>query len=223
MPLVYRHIQFVCVSESTETALASVGINPASIALVRCGVDSSAWQTLPPRSTEPLFVVLGRLVANKRVEILLRAWERVRPAIGGRLLVVGDGPERERLQALAGQGVIFAGHVDDPQKWRMLASSWLLLNASMREGWGIAVMEAAASGTPSIGFDVPGIRDAISDGLSGVLVDDEEGLVATWIRLAQDGDERSRLGDGARHRAGEFSWPRTVDEFEKVLRKVVYH
>jgi glycosyltransferase involved in cell wall biosynthesis len=221
MPLAYRGRQFVCVSASTREALAAVGVEPARIAELPCGVEAPASQWLPPRSSEPLFVALGRLVANKRIELLLRAWEQVRPVTGGRLLVIGDGPERDRLQVLAGEGVTFAGRVDDAEKWRLLASSWLLLHVSMREGWGIAVMEAAAVATPSIGFNVLGVSDAIVDGVSGVLVASEDELIATWIRLAQDGEERNRLSDGAIRRAAEFTPAHTVDEFEKVLQRAV--
>lgn len=128
------------------------------------------------RSPEPLFVAVGRLVEYKRIDLLLRLWERVRPVTGGRLVIVGDGPERDRLTQLAGPGVEFAGHVSEAEKHRLLCAAWLLLHPSAVEGWGLVVTEAATRETPTVAFDVPGLRDSVVDGETGVLAHGESSL-----------------------------------------------
>jgi glycosyltransferase involved in cell wall biosynthesis len=81
-----------------------------------------------PRSPEPLFLALGRLAEYKRIDLLLRLWDRVHPVIGGRLVIAGDGPERGYLESLAGPGVTFTGRVSEAEKHRLLGSAWLLVH-----------------------------------------------------------------------------------------------
>ena len=166
-------------------------------------------------------MVLGRLVPHKRVDLLLRAWRVVQPIVGGELVVIGDGPERRWLDTLKGPGVRFAGHVSEEEKWRLLHRAWLLVHGAHHEGWGIAVVEAAACGTPALAFDVPGVRDAVLDGQTGVLVDYETELAAAWVHLAGDEQWRRRLGSAARQRAEELSWDTTVSQFLAVAEEAV--
>ena len=154
MPLVYRGVSFVANSPSTASALASIGVDPGRVHVVYPGVDPPAV-TGVARSPEPLFVCVGRLMPHKRVDLLLRVWEQVEPVVGGRLVVIGDGPERASLESVAGRGVIFAGRVGEVEKWRWLGQAWGLVHPAQHEGWGIVITEAALVGTPSIGFDVP--------------------------------------------------------------------
>jgi glycosyltransferase involved in cell wall biosynthesis len=103
--------------------------------------------------------------------------------------------------------------VSEAEKWRLLRRSWLLVHGAHHEGWGIAVVEAAACGTPALAFDVPGVRDAVVDGETGVLVDFEAELAGAWVTLAADEQWRARLGVGARRRADGLSWGATVTQF----------
>ena len=219
MPWAYRHHLFVAVSPSTAEDLEALGVAPTSIRIVHNGVD------LPPRTgrkaAEPLFAAVGRLVPHKRYDMLARAWRRVRPHIGGRLVVVGEGPERATIEAMDVPGLELLGHVPPDVKERVLEEAWLLLHPSELEGWGLVIMEAAAHATPTLGFDVRGVRDAVVAGTTGVLVDDEDQFVDAWRRLAADAQEREQLGAAARARAELFSWDRTVDEFEKIAEEAI--
>lgn len=155
----------VAVSPSTAHALRAIGVERDRIRVVHNGVEEPG--PCAERSAEPLFVAVGRLVEYKRIDLLLRLWERVRPVTGGRLVIVGDGPERGRLERIAGPGVEFAGHVSEAEKHRLLCAAWLLLHPSAVEGWGLVVTEAATRRTPTIAFDVPGLRDSVVDGETG--------------------------------------------------------
>jgi len=83
------------------------------------------------------------------------------------------------------------------------------------------IMEAAAAGTPTLAFDVRGVRDSVVDRRTGVLVDDDEAFAAAWIRLAGDATERRRLSDAARRRASELTWDRAVTAFDAVVHEAV--
>ncbi|WP_406301709.1 glycosyltransferase family 4 protein [Streptomyces sp. NBC_00879] len=201
----------VAVSPSTADALHGLGVPRERIRLVHNGVEEPG--PLSPTSAEPLFLAVGRLVEYKRIELLLRLWERVRPVTGGRLVIVGDGPERTRLEALAGPGVTFAGRVSEAEKHRLLCAAWVLLHPSLVEGWGLVVTEAAARYTPAIGFDVPGLRDSIEDGVTGVLARGESSFAAAWCTLALSPERREALGRAAGQRAAQFRWGATVRQF----------
>ncbi|MET8824850.1 glycosyltransferase family 4 protein [Streptomyces sp. NPDC004610] len=204
----------VAVSPSTAQALGALGVAPDRIRVVHNGVEEPGPVT--GRSPEPLFVAVGRLVEYKRIDLLLRLWERVRPVTGGRLLIVGDGPERERLERLAGPDVTFTGHVSEAEKHRLLCAAWLLLHPSAVEGWGLVVTEAAARGTPTVAFDVPGLRDSVVDGETGVLVRGESSFAAAWCSLALSAPRRGAMGETALGHAAGFRWERTVRRFRAV-------
>ena len=156
---------------------------------------------------------------HKRVERALALWPRVRAKTGGELVIVGDGPERDRLQALAGEGVTFTGSVPDAAKGRELGAAWLLIHPAHHEGWGVVIIEAAAAGVPTVAYDVEGVRDAVVDGETGVLAADDDAFVDAWVQLATDDRAPDADGRGLRRGAAMFTWAATVDRFESVVRE----
>jgi glycosyltransferase involved in cell wall biosynthesis len=214
MPWVHRRNLFLTVSGSTAAALEELGVARDRIREICNGVQPAP--PLAPRSPEPLFLALGRLTGYKRLEVLLRLWERVRPVTGGQLLIAGDGPERRRLETLAGPGVTFTGRVSEEEKHRLLCAAWLLLHPAMIEGWGIVVTEAALRGTPAIGFRVPGLCDSVIDGETGRLVNSEGEFASAWASLAIDHRARQRLARAARERALLLHWSAAIDGFTQV-------
>jgi glycosyltransferase involved in cell wall biosynthesis len=220
MPLAYRRVPFVANSPSTASALERIGVDSDRIHIVNPGVDPPAISGVE-RSNEPLFVCAGRLMPHKRVDLLLRVWDRIHQVVGGRLIVIGDGPQRPFLETIAGPEVTFAGRVSEQEKWLLLSQAWGLVHTAQHEGWGIVITEAALVGTPSIGFDVPGVRDAIVDGTSGIIVGSEEELARRWIELATNRALRERLSAGARRHSSNFAWGRIAQEFESVAQLAV--
>ncbi|MDH3293593.1 MAG: glycosyltransferase family 4 protein, partial [Acidimicrobiia bacterium] len=189
MPLVYRRSIFIAVSPSTSRELQRLGVAADRIRIVH---NSTAVPTEPLAATDPvpLFVACGRLVPHKQFHLLLEHWPTVRAATGGRLVIIGEGPERSRLEDLLTEGASLAGRVDEDERDRLLARATALLHPSYVEGWGLVIMEAAAQGTPAVGFDVPGVRDSIVDGETGWICHDVDHLVKQWIATTAD---RERL------------------------------
>jgi glycosyltransferase involved in cell wall biosynthesis len=220
MPRIYRRRHIVAVSESTADDLVGIGFDRDRIEVVEMGVEMPSGEP-EPRSPTPRFVVLSRLVPHKRVENALLAWEKVRPSVGGELIVIGDGPERARLERLAGEDVTFLGSVSEAAKHRELASSWLLVHPAHHEGWGTVVMEAASFGTPALAYRVRGVRDSVVHGQTGMLADDDESFADAWIRLASDDQCRTSMSRAAEARAMSFSWDRATGAFERVLRQSI--
>jgi glycosyltransferase involved in cell wall biosynthesis len=219
MPWTHRDNLFLTVSDSTADALREIGVADDRIRQICNGVVQP--DPLLPRSPEPLFLALGRLTEYKRIDILLRLWERVRHVVGGQLVIAGDGPERSRLEALAGPGVIFTGRVSEEEKHRLLCSAWLLLHPALIEGWGIVITEAAIRGTPVIGFNVPGLRDSVVNGQTGLLVTTEGQFASAWASLALDRQRSEAMGVAARDRADRLHWSAAVEGFAQVAEEAL--
>ncbi len=117
----------------------------------------------------------------------------------------------------------FLGFVSEEEKRDLLQRSWIHLLTSVKEGWGISNMEAAACGTPTIASDVPGLRDSVVDGQTGFLVPhgDVDVLSQRIEELLDDEEKRVRLGDGARSFAERFSWDASARAMEHFLQERV--
>jgi glycosyltransferase involved in cell wall biosynthesis len=218
LPLVYRRTHFIADSDSTVHDLLDLGVEPAHVHLMNLGVDVIEPDGPVARSETPMFLTLGRLAPNKRLDLLLDHWAQVGPQTGGTLVIAGDGPERDHLAARVAaepalRGVVLEGRVTEARKAELLRQAWLMVHPAEREGWGLTIIEAAQGGTPSLGYRVAGVKDAVVDGTTGVLVDTDEEFVKEWIALSQQSDRRAELGRAAAVRAREFTWERTVDDF----------
>ncbi|OBB87639.1 glycosyl transferase [Mycobacterium colombiense] len=227
-PRVNRHNQYVTVSLPSARDLVTLGVDGAQIAVVRNGLDRAPAQSLSgPRSAAPRVVVLSRLVPHKQIEDALEAVARLLPRTPGlHLDIVGDGWWRERLvehvQRLGiGSAVTFHGHVDDVTKHHVLQGAWVHLLPSRKEGWGLAVVEAAQHRVPTIGYrSSGGLSDSIVDEVTGILVDSHAELVDRLEELLGDPVLREQLGAKAHTRSGEFSWAQSADAMCGVLEAV---
>jgi glycosyltransferase involved in cell wall biosynthesis len=227
-PRVNRRNQYVTVSLPSARDLVALGVDTERIAVVRNGLDEAPARTLSgPRSAAPRVVVLSRLVPHKQIEDALVAVAELRRRIPGlHLDIVGDGWWRKRLvdrvQGLAiSDAVTFHGHVDDVTKHHVLQSSWVHMLPSRKEGWGLAVVEAAQHRVPTIGYQSSGgLSDSIVDGVTGILVDNRAELVDRLEELLCDPVLRDQLGAKAQMRSGEFSWAQSADAMRSVLEAV---
>jgi glycosyltransferase involved in cell wall biosynthesis len=219
MPWVHRRNLFLTVSNSTAEALQQMGVGEDRIRQICNGVEQP--DPPAPRSPEPLFLAIGRLTDYKRLDLLLRLWDRVRHVVGGQLVIAGDGPERPRLEALAGPDVVFTGRVSEQEKHRLLCSAWLLMHPALIEGWGIVVAEAAIRGTPAVAFDVPGLRDSVVHGQTGMLVQTEGQFASTWASRGNSQPRREELGRAARTRALRLHWSAAVEGFAEVADEAI--
>ncbi|MDQ1653763.1 MAG: hypothetical protein QOI35_2963 [Cryptosporangiaceae bacterium] len=222
-PRVHRGCQYVTVSEVTRRELAELGVDPARVAVVHNGTPVAPDRPVA-RSADPSLLVLGRLVPHKRVEIALRALAELAPEHPSlTLTVAGRGWWLPELQAEADRlgvadRVRFAGFVDDEEKHELLASSWLHLAPSLKEGWGLSVIEAAAHGTPSIAFAAAGgVAESIRDGETGLLAADEDEFVTMTGKLLANQADREHLGEGARLHARNYSWDETGRQFAAIV------
>jgi glycosyltransferase involved in cell wall biosynthesis len=227
-PWVHRRNQYLTVSLPSAEELTSLGVDGSRIAVVRNGaepmperVPTGAAQT---RTPHPSLVVLSRLVPHKQIEDALEVVAALRAHHPGlHLDVIGGGWWAENLKARARQldiaeSVTFHGHVDEARKHELLSRAWVHVLPSRKEGWGLAVIEAAQHGVATVGYRRSrGLTDSIVDGVTGVLVDDATQLTEAVGELLATAESRTVMGEKARARAREFSWELTANGVQQVL------
>ena len=227
-PRLHRDNQYVTVSLPSVRDLVDLGVDANRVAVVRNGLDEAPPVTLTgERSATPRAVVLSRLVPHKQIEDALDAVAVLRTRIPElHLDVIGGGWWQDRLVRRAEQlgisdAVTFHGHVDDVTKHAVVQRCWVHLLPSAKEGWGLAVIEAAQHGVPTIGYRCAGgLTDSVVDGVTGVLVDSHDELVDHFEQLLTDRVLRNELGAKAAARSREFSWPQSASAMRTVLAAV---
>jgi len=222
-PPFYRSTPIVTLSNSSkEEMVTDLGFDADLVHVVPPGIDPS-FSPGGERSPVPEVLAVGRLVPVKRVDRLIRAVARVRDKIGEVVLtLVGTGYEQDALQEVArevgGQDwVRFAGRVDDQGLIDAYRRAWVVASSSAREGWGMTLTEAAACGTPSVATRIAGHVDAVEDGVSGLLANDDDALVEHLHAVLSDPTLRAHLSEGAAKRAAELTWGRTATDVLSVL------
>ncbi|MDR3643270.1 MAG: glycosyltransferase [Candidatus Doudnabacteria bacterium] len=176
MPLVYKKVKFITISDSSKSEMENLGLGSAGMEIVHPGVD---LQNLEPgeKYKQPLVLYLGRLKAYKSVDVLINAFRHIAQRLpAARLVIAGDGEDREHLEKLTqllrlGERVSFLGKISEQEKISWLKKAWVFCNPSMMEGWGITTIEANACGVPVVAANVPGLRDSVNNPHTGFLVE----------------------------------------------------
>ncbi|HEX6075461.1 MAG TPA: glycosyltransferase family 4 protein [Micromonosporaceae bacterium] len=238
-PRLYRDCQYVTVSEVTRGELVGLGVLAERITVVPNGTypvppaiaghrfvpgDASDSGMASPDPWEPALVTVGRLVPHKRVEHAIDTLYRLSqrwPTL--RLHVVGEGWWSENLMTHARERgvedrVTMHGYVDEHTKHEILSRAWLHLCPSLKEGWGIVVMEAAMHGVPTVAYrNAGGLAESVVDGATGLLADTAEQFTEAVSRLLADHRERCAMGEAARQRALTFTWANSIKAFDSLL------
>ena len=238
VPWFYRKQPFVVVSPSTKYELEEIGIAEDRISVIYNGsdeaheasdVDPSQVESTEDVPSTPYFLWLSRVHRYKGIWTALEAFEEFaenHPDV--KLVVAGDGPLLKKIPAwLKERGlterVELLGFVSAAKKRALLRDAVALLQTSFKEGWGLTVVEAARLGTTTIASDVPGLRDSVRNGETGLLfpVGDFHTCASEMDRLYSDDDLRTRLSAAAKSYAGEFRWDIAAEKTMDVLQDVV--
>ena len=214
IPLLYRLAnRVVAPSEGIRNRLIRIGLPAAKVSVIRNPiVVHRSHRTLQRPVPFPFVLGAGRLHRQKGFDRLLRSFQRIDAAV--HLVILGDGPERERLIGIARSlGIVsrvhFPGASSDVERWFHHALCFVL--SSRYEGWPNVLMEAMAYGCPVVSFDCRyGPSEILEDGVSGLLVaaNDIEGLQSAIARVLTDVDFRYRIAHGGSTRGKLFSTDR---------------
>ena len=213
---IYRNVHFIIGSPSTYREYRDWGFSENNVAIVNYCVNRSVYYPSPePDDHNPNHIAyFGRLKKYKSVDHLMQAMALLRSEFPElRLTVIGDGDDRGRIQNLAhdlglDDVVAFTGFIDEKEKAPLLQKMNFVVNTSSKEGWGLTVVEANACGAPVIAANVPGLRDAVIDGKTGLLYayGDIEDLAGKMRMLLSEPATRSKLRSHALEWARSFDW-----------------
>lgn len=233
-PLVHRRNRWVTVSKPSAEEFAALGVPEENFRIIRNGTDPVPAEVRGNRvragreQDKPVYLVaLSRLVPHKQIEHALdalAALSRAHPNL--RLDVIGDGWWAENLRNYAqdlgvADKVIFHGHVSEELKHRILQRATVHVMPSRKEGWGLAVIEAAQHGVPTVGYESSaGLRDSIVDERTGLLATSPGGLINAVESLLNDPERCYEMGRVAQERAQRYSWANTGKAWEELLLEV---
>jgi glycosyltransferase involved in cell wall biosynthesis len=209
-PPFYRRTHVLTPSDATRDELLELGFRAELVTAVPNGVGEQ-FSPGGTRDAQPLVVAVGRFAPVKRFDELIRAALVAKQRVPGlRLQLVGSGPMRAELEALvaehaAGGWIDLLGHLSHDELVGLYRRAWVVASASLAEGWGLTLTEAAACGTPAVATDINGHRSSVVDGVTGVLAPLEQlGTVLADVLL--DDDRRSLLAEAALARARTLTW-----------------
>ena len=162
-----RDVPTITVSNSSKVSLETYGLR--KIYVVPEGFNFERFRIKFEKESVPTLVFLGRLSANKRPADAIRAFQHLQKSLPNAVLwVIGSGPEEKALRKTKLEGVFFLGSLSESEKFEKLSRAHALIVTSVREGWGLVVTEAAAMGTPTIAYRIPGLIDSV-EASNGIL------------------------------------------------------
>lgn len=227
----FRKFPYCVISESTRTDLTKRGIPPENIKVIECGIDHAVYCPVESvrKYSQPTALYLGRVKKYKSVQHLLRAWPRVLERVpNAKLQIVGDGDYLPTLRKMASDSGIsdsveLPGFVKAESKIERLRKAYCVIYPSLKEGWGLTNIEANACGTLAVAADSPGLRDSVSDGVSGTLFPygDIDRLTETIVKVFEDEDYRKNLEKGALEWAARFDWDSSAEKMLSLMHDVV--
>ncbi len=234
IPWAYRNCRFAVLSESSRKDVVTLGIPAEQVTVIPPGTDLDYFKPREgpgpgDQATSPVILHVGRLKKYKSTDHLLRAALRLKEK--GRMfrvVIVGTGDDLPRLKALSAKleledRVEFTGFIPEDEKLRWYQQAVVLTENSVKEGWGLIVLEANACGTPAVVARSPGLVDSSRDGVNGLMYDygDIAGLAERLDRLLADEPLRRKLGQQAVAWAGQWTWDRAAASMESVLQQAV--
>ena len=215
----YRNIPTITVSESSKKDLEELGFKKTFV--VGEGLNFEPLQKLGKKKDFPVIVFAGRLKKAKRPDEAVKAFKIVKQKIpDAELWIIGDGYLKKKLTRDSPKGVRFFNPSSNEERREIIKRSWVLVNPSIREGFGLNVIEASALGVPTVAYNVPGLRDAIVNGETGLLspAGSTQKLAETILQILVDPDLRTKLSEHALVRARNFSWDKVANEFMNVIK-----
>lgn len=221
-----RAARVISVSRFTDSYVRSIApVREADVVL--SGVDTERFFPRPHAASPRYVLTVRRLVPRNGVDILIRAWMGASLGDIAELVIVGSGPEADRLSDLArdDQSIRFAGSISDDELPKLYAGATAFVLPSLSgEGYGLAAAEALASGLPVLGTTCGAVPELVRDGEDGLLVapGDSSSMGNALHSLLTNHDLLDKLRSGATARSRELDWDRSIDGLELSLVRAMH-
>jgi glycosyltransferase involved in cell wall biosynthesis len=222
--IIYHHKVFVTESTTSKNDLLKLGIKEDKIVMIPPGVDQKLFHPAA-KSKYPSLVYFGGMRKYKRpLEVLYLLKSLLDKLESLKLFIIGTGPEEQGMKRLVNElnmqdCVEFTGRISNKELSDIVASSWLNVHTSVTEGWGFSILESSAAGTPTVAYDVPGVRDAVEDGLNGIKVKDGDRKALADAALSILNNP-GRWWSSSIEVAKKYSWDKTAELWEELINKM---
>jgi glycosyltransferase involved in cell wall biosynthesis len=218
----YPRSDFVAISHSTAEDLKTIGVKN-KIYVVQSGIPTIPLGIKEERRSN-LIAYVGRVKKYKSIDHFVRAIAELKKKKDIEAVIVGDGDARNDLMHLAQKlhiDIQFPGFVSEEEKYRIYQRARVIVQPSIKEGWGLTAIEAQSCGTPVVCANSPGLREVVQDGKSGFLYEygDIDNLVQKILVLMENETKWRAFSSSARIWASEFSWDRAADTLEQILQE----
>jgi glycosyltransferase involved in cell wall biosynthesis len=229
IPLCYKNQLFVALSESSKKDLLKFGIDGRNIVVVPPGTDTIKFHPDFSKKGENLIVHVGRLKKYKSTDhLILAAKLLTEKGKKFKVLILGDGDDVPRLKELntklgLDDMVKFTGFVPESEKVLIYQKAAILVENSIKEGWGLIVMEANACGTPVVSSRVPGLVDSVLENKTGFFYEygKIEELAQKIERLLDDEALRNEMGKNGIKWANQLTWDKTAGMMMNAINKTI--
>ncbi len=207
----YRNVPVISISKSTKSELMKLGFIHSHIHIVNPGVSYKPYMK-KEKYKRPTLIYLGRIKRYKRLDLLMEIFPKVLQKVPKvRLIIAGWGTEAPQISDIVmkngyRKNILLLGPVSENEKKTLLQRSWLMVNPSLHEGWGISVIEANHYGTPAVAFKVPGLSDAVIENKTGFLCKNEDEFVDTVVKVISKNKLLGSISKNAQNWARTLTW-----------------
>ena len=221
--ILYRHTVFVTESTTSKNDLIGIGIKDDEIIMNPPGVDLSLFHPAPKSKYSSMVYFGGMRIYKRHLEVLYVLKSLLEKLECIKLFIIDAGPEEQAMKRLAKElnvqnYVEFTGRISSEELSDIVALSWLNVHTSVTEGWGYSIIKASAAVTPTIAYDVPGVRDAVEDGLNSIRVKDGDRKAleeAAFTILTKP----EKWWSSSIKVAEKYSWDKTSELWIKLLQE----
>lgn len=211
--LPYRKIKFITSATSIKKELVKMGLK--NIEIIEHGIKIISTQNTK-KEKDPTIIYLAQITPDKGIQDGLDAFEIVAQQIkNAKFWIIGKAPDKTYLNKIKqyvldkklNSSVKFFGFVEERKKFELLSKGWILIHPSIREGWGLNIIEANGAGTPAVGYDVVGLRDSIQNNKTGLLsAPNPQSMAEKCLRIIKNKRQYNEFSRNARIYSSAFSW-----------------
>jgi len=226
----YKNVMFWTDADSTINDIVNKGIRRENCVAISCPASNKPLPDLPIKEKIPTFIFVSRVVKMKGIGDVIRAFFYIlRELKDAKLWIVGDG-EKKYIEEMKGKmidysistKVNFFGRVSEKEKLELMRKAHILLHASVKEGWGLVVIEAASQGTPSVVYDVSGLKDSVKNGKTGIVLKKNisKEMAREAVILLRDKERYRNYQINALSWAKNLTWEKATSKSLKLLTEV---
>lgn len=227
---VYKNHYFWTDAQTTKNELVALGVRKNKCIVIPCPIEDVPTIQSVSKASHPTFLFVGRIVPMKGVKDILFAFQNILYALpNAKLWIVGDGDSRytQSLREVAKKlhidsRIVWWGKVHKTKKYELMRHAHILLHASVKEGWGLVVLEAARCGTPTVAYPSGGLLDTVVHGQTGMLTSNAaySELAQLAILVYKNKQLYSKLVQNGLPWSTSFTWDKSTDQSIRLLQSV---